>query len=210
MKGLILKDLYMVFKYCKIIYILVAIFSIVAVFDNSTTYWIIFPVVLSSTVSITILAYDERSKWISYSDTLPFTRSQAVSSKYILTILSVGTTWIVLSVIQVISGLIRGNFIFVDYIVTITVVLSLGLISPSLMLPIVFKYGTEKGRIAYYAIVAILVGGGTALGFFLNDTTETHTIGMYALETFIVAIVLIAIFIGSWALSANIYKKREM
>ncbi len=211
MKGLILKDLYMSFKYCKAIYIFIVFFSIIAIFDNSTIYWILLPVILSGNIPVSVLAYDEQSRWNSYSDTLPCSRTQAVSSKYILTLFSVGGIWVLLSVVLAISELIISNFIFTDYIVAITGVLVLGMIPPALILPIIFKYGTEKGRIMYTVVIAVLIGGISILACFLNDTAQApYTAGVYFSETLITAIIVIVTFIGSWTLSANIYKKREL
>ncbi|MEE1056542.1 MAG: ABC-2 transporter permease [Acutalibacteraceae bacterium] len=210
MKGFILKDLYMSFKHYILIYLFAMFFGISYIFNSETIYWYVAPVILASIRPIGILSLDERSKWILYSDTLPFSRKYMVSSKYILSLLSVLSTWLLIAIMRGISGLIIGNLVLIDFIATLSVVLALGLLTPALMLPVVFKYGTEKGRIVYYIVAFLLVALGTSLGLVADEIGMVNKVGQYVLQFSIIAVIVIAIFICSWMLSINIYKNREL
>lgn len=210
MKGLILKDLYMIFKHSKFIYLLALIFGTVYIFDSVTAYWFIVPVVLSGIVPITILSLDEQSKWTYYSDVLPGSRKNTVCSKYILSLLSVFTTWFVIAVMRGVSGMIMGNIILFDYVTVLLSSLALGLITPSLLLPTIFKYGFEKGRVAYYMVAFLLVGIGSSLGLIINETSTVNMVGKYILPILIITIIVAIVFFGSWLLSLRFYKNREL
>ena len=65
MKGLLLKDFYMAAKYCR-------------------------ACLLCGMIPVNLLAYDERSRWLEYSGTLPYTKAQIVSGKYLVGIIVQG------------------------------------------------------------------------------------------------------------------------
>lgn len=79
MKGLIIKDLYMLVKYFKLYFLLDVIFIAAALISPDNVSFLAIPVLVSGIVPLTLLAYDERSKWLGYSGTLPYSRSQIVS-----------------------------------------------------------------------------------------------------------------------------------
>ena len=84
MKGLLLKDFYMMTKYCRS-YIWIAILFLAISFVNSENmFFTFYPCLLVGMIPVNLLAYDEKSRWLSYSGTLPYTKSQIVSGKYII------------------------------------------------------------------------------------------------------------------------------
>lgn len=211
MKGLLLKDFYMTIKYCKFLLLIIALFIVVSVFDRSMAFWVVFPIVLASTFPVTIMSYDERCGWMSYSDTLPCTRTQVVSSKYILSIIAVTITGFLIAIVQAFLGLKNGTFEIMEYVPLVTSVFSLGLISPALMMPVIFKFGVEKGRIMYYLVIALFVGLGMAFSIILSTSENSNSINQILTSGYIVVFSMtIIIFAVSWLLSIQIYKNREL
>ncbi len=78
------------------------------------------------------------------------------------------------------------------------------LLPVALLLPFIYKFGIEKGRILYY----IVLGGACGiLGFFSVEGNNT------TFPTFSVLAVMIAsllIYSVSWLLSILFYKKRQL
>ena len=95
-----------------------------------------------------------------------------------------------------------------DYFSFIAVLLLvLGLIGPTLLLPFVFKFGAEKGRIIFYVMIGLLSAIGALLASlgFQNALTQ---------HSFIILLVIGGLSVGlyalSWNLSIYFYQKREL
>ena len=52
--------------------------------DKSNMFFVFYPCLFCGMVPVNLLAYDERSRWLQYSGTLPYTRAQIVSGKYLI------------------------------------------------------------------------------------------------------------------------------
>ena len=86
--------------------------------------------------------------------------------------------------------------------VIMAMLLSIGLVGPSLMLPVIFRLGTEKGRMAYYVVIGALC----ALSFLLPEKLPAALANSVALLPLAAA----ALFAASWLLSIYFYRKREL
>lgn len=84
MKGLLLKDYYMLLKYCRPYALIVLIFGACSLADGGNLFMLAYPAVLCGINSVSLLAYDEKSRWQQYCETMPYTRKQVVDSKYLL------------------------------------------------------------------------------------------------------------------------------
>lgn len=208
MKGLLLKDWYMMKKYYRAYLVIAAIFIAVSFISNDNMFFVFYPCVLCGVIPVNLLSYDERSRWIQYSGTLPYTKKQIVSAKYLIGLLTQITMAVVIGIAQVIKMSINGNLIFNDFILLMLLILTISAVTSSLTLPFIFKLGIEKGRIAYYIMVGLACGaGGLVLslsGGQLGIEIQTNT--LYIL----ISIVGIAAYILSWYLSVVFYSKREI
>lgn len=210
MKGLLLKDFYMATKYLRAFYIVIVVFLVMSVFTNNPEYMFfsIFPMVLSGLSAITLLSYEEHSKWSIYSNVLPFSRKQLVSEKYIWVLMSVIIMSVLSTLVQLISMCINGEVVLEGIIWLISLFMALGLIGPSIMLPFIFRFGVEKGRIVYYIVVGVLCGGSTMVvtdrGNIFSVTTSAHEIVIGIL------IVTVVVFAVSWLVSVKICEKRDL
>ena len=71
-----------------------------------------------------------------------------------------------------------------------------------------FKFGVEKGRIAYYVVVG-LVCGVAAAGVFLSDTPKLQTV-LPSHTALLLPLFGMAAFTVSYWISASVYAKREL
>lgn len=121
-------------------------------------------------IPVSLLGYDERSHWLQYSDTLPYTKGQIVSCKYLIGFMSQIAMLIVTGVAQAVRTSANGTFELNGYIVLMLMILIMAMITSSISLPAMFKLGVEKGRIAYYVMIGVIcAGGGAASSVFGAD-----------------------------------------
>lgn len=205
MKGLLLKETYMALKYCRSLFIIIAVFAVVSAFqpDESGSFFAVYPCLLSGMIPMTLISYDERDKWNEYVFTLPYTRTQMVSSKYIIGMICSLISVLVILIMSAVSG-------YSDMLSLAAMLCAISFASPSVLLPFVFKYGAEKGRILYYFIIGIVC----AVSFIFMKTSErTEAIDTsFSLPAVSVSVLAVSVlmFACSWLLSVKFYNSREI
>ncbi len=207
MKGLLLKDLYMTRAYCKS-YLLILVVFLAASFIVGNTAFVYYPCLLCGMIPVSLLAYDERSRFLQYGAALPVSRAQLVAEKYLVGLIS-QTAVLLLSGIAVgIRAGIAGTFEPAVFAVTVLSLLVTSVLAFSIPLPFIFKYGVEKGRIAYYVMVGFVCAAGVI--FWKGVNLDWQTGISPALLISLLAAVGIGLFALSWYLSTVFYKKREL
>lgn len=206
MKGLLLKDTYMAIKSCKSYLLIVLVFTVMALFDSDNTFFILYPAILASMIPVTLISFDERSKWDVYCDALPFSRSQVVSEKYLLTLLISLAILILTILAQGFRLLSTSTLTFSEYEFLLCTLIAISLLGPSFLLPFIFRYDVEKGRIAYYIVLIVLASASAIL------SKVKEEIASPALESFgnlFLLILSFAVFFLSWRISVMCYRKKE-
>ncbi len=86
MKGLLLKDAYQIWHYAKgvIVAAVVMMGAGVVTIMNGANFFIVYAGFFLGMMPMTLLAYDQASKFSEYSAVLPVTKEQLVGSKYII------------------------------------------------------------------------------------------------------------------------------
>ena len=208
MKGLLLKDWYMMKKYCRSYLFIAAVFVAVSLANKDNLFFAFYPCVLCGMIPVNLLSYDERSHWMQYSGALPYTKAQIVSAKYLIGLFAQVTMLIVTGSAQGIKMIASGTFVGAEYVVLMLLMLIISTTAASITLPLAFKLGVEKGRIAYYAMIGfICVASIWASGFFQGQLlVEIKPSLLLAM----IAVAGITIYILSWCMSVLFYKKREI
>ena len=199
MKGLLLKDWYLTVKYLRMLILISLLFAAMSVFSPENGFFRIYPAVMFAMIPVSLYSYDDREKWTVYAQAFPVSRAQYVTGKYLFGVLGMAALVALLTVLYLISGA-EG------FVGAVTLSLVLGLGSASLMLPVLFRFGAEKGRIAYLIFIGVICGGGAALS--LAAPSE----GGAAMPTPSAALCagMIVFYILSWRLSVALYQKREL
>lgn len=208
MKGLLLKDWYMMKKYCRMYIFIAAVFIAVSLVNNSNMFFVFYPCLLCGMIPVNLLGYDERSRWMQYSGTMPYTKTQIVSGKYLVGLLAQLTILTVTGVAQAVKMMIVGDFILGDFVVLILLMFIVSTLTSSISLPFIFKLGVEKGRMAYYVMIGFVCGAS-----YLASGLFSGQLGIEIkpnLVLVILAVVGIGIYIFSWYMSIVFYKKREI
>ena len=143
-----------------------------------------------------------------YSGTMPYTKIQIVSGKYLIGLLAQLTTLIVTGVVQAVKMIIAGDFILGDFTVLMLLMLIVSMLTSSISLPFIFKLGVEKGRTAYYVMIGCVCGASVLSSHLFSGQLGIEIKANLVLA--ILAVVGIGIYIFSWYMSIVFYKKREI
>ena len=207
MKGLLLKDWYMIMKYCKAYVLISLVFIGVSIMGDDNFFFILYPCILSGMIPVTLLGYDERSKWDQYCAALPYTKAQIVSGKYLIGMAAQIGMLVLSTVVQGIRMQVKGTFSWESFGSILSMLAAISFLAPAVSLPPMFRWGTEKGRMAYYISVGLICGisaflvsvsGITVLGS-LPSSTAMLLLGLASLVAYGI----------SWYLSILFYQKRE-
>lgn len=201
MRGLLIKEFYMVIKKCKI-YFLVSLFIIILTYlDITNSFLMFFPIILCSIIPVNLVAYDERSRWDKYCEVMPYTRAQMVSVKYITGL-----------VIQIVVGLavifvssVYNNMTHwwrdmdIGYLMVEVIVITA---FSSLCMPFIFKFGAEKGRVACYILAGIML----IFSYYISKYNSNFVIPLGSLV--FLGVLGIILYMLSWILSIKFYERR--
>lgn len=206
MIGLMLKDLIAVKKQGRIL-ILLALFYIVYAFamKNISMFGMMITLVCTM-MSITTLSYDEFYKWDKYALSMPISRKTIVLSKYALAGISDLAGMSVIFPVSILIGLLNNEVnVYEIFLMT----LSFGAIAItfiSIVLPIFFKFGTEKGRLLMMVIILLPTILAVVVGKMGIQPPSKLTLDriLYA-----VPIVVAIIVVLSMQISLLIYNKKE-
>lgn len=211
MKGLLLKDIYTLKATLRIYAIMTVVYRVIGVvFDNMSFLYIVF-VLATTVVPMSAVAYDERCTWCRYSSILPVSRAQLAISKYILGLVCMG--FCILSAFA--AFLFSDSMVFAEFFATAVSTSCVAIIYMSLVIPVVYKLGAEKSRVAIFVILmvpALLIFGGAYLVMKFNFKIPPAILSLLTNDTaLLAAIVLISLVLlaVSMAISVSIYKKRD-
>lgn len=202
MKGLLLKDIYTLTKQMKIFLIIIIVWSCLPGFSASS-----FAIIYAAMLPLTALAYDERSKWNSLAAMMPYTERSIVFSKYVLGYISVVCAAFLSILAQFVISLFKKVSFEPESYISIIIAICIALIIQSINLPVMFKLGVEKGRYVFFALVAVIVVGGMAVGDKIIAILKDITISPYLL-IFDAIFATVIINIISVLIATKIYKNK--
>lgn len=208
MAGLLLKDWYMMKKYCRAYLLIAVVFVAVSFFSDDNMFFVFYPCLLCGMIPVTLLGYDERSRWLQYSGTLPYTKTQIVSAKYLIGLLTQLAMLVVTGAAKAVQMHVAGQFVFEDFAVLMLLMLTVSTLSPSICLPFVFKLGVEKGRTAYYIMIGFVCGSSVLASSMMRSPLMTEIQPTLILA--LIALAGIGLYLLSWYLSTVFFKKREI
>lgn len=216
MKGLILKDIFMIKNQMKNLLVILIMFGLLSVINKDSSFVMFLIPFYMVMVLITTFSYDEFNHFDIYGNSLPFTRGQIVKAKYLL-FHSSNILLLVLGLgVALIGPLVSEKIVMSSVLSTLVgVIFGISLII-SILIPFYYKFGAQKGRIMLFAVVIglSLLGGllfqvakisGTdisAIISFLNGINIWLMMGILLLITFVIIYI-------SYRISCHIYEKKE-
>lgn len=208
MKGLLLKDLYMVKKFLWLYLLVIAMYIVATAFIDDYFFILMFPCILSGLLPVTLSGLDEQSGWVRYSGALPYTKAQIVSVKYIIGITFQFIIIFLISIIQAVKMGVAGSFNGREFFLLIAFMLAVTCFSFSVFPPFMYKFGVNKGAVIYgVGVGSAYLEGIIVSGIFRRSLNSD--IRLFAVLP-IILIAAAAVYGLSWYLSAVFYKKREI
>lgn len=211
MKGLILKDFYTMARYGKTLLALIGFYVVLAFLGQPASFVSTMLVFLCTMLVISSFSYDEYGKWNKYCLSLPVSRRQIVGGKYLFAL--------IMLVIGLALGLLGG------YLLSLTQDISFAedvlpsclggavaaLFMLAVLLPLMYRFGVEKGRILMLAVCllpVILVLG--AVKFMKARGIPMPDEATVLLWLKILPCLALVGFIGSYLVSVAVFMKKEL
>lgn len=216
MKGLFIKDLILLKNQAKF-YILFAMICVLMMFVNfNPGYLIGYMTLLSMMFTFTTMSYDEFENGYSFLFTLPFTRKDYVKEKYGFGIFISVTVWIVFFLGVLFKSVVTKDLDIGPIFATALMYLFMIQLFCAVNLPIQFKFGAEKGRIAFIGVTAATFAVVVSLSRIMK------LIGMNMIEVInrlvainpiflfgILACICIVAYVISYSISVKIMEKKQ-
>lgn len=203
MKGLLIKDLLGLKGFGRISILLIAAYGVIAFATGNVGMLSSILLVFCAMLPMTATALDEQSKWNAYAQCMPVDRRQIVLSKYILAVI-VAIGALVLSLLITLLTTLRAPVDWPSTLLTNGAILCMLMIMNAVIQPAIYKFGVEKARLLIILVFAITV---MPLIYFMGDMTRLESI--LQIVIYALPVLAIALFIGSYFLSAKIYLQKE-
>ena len=197
MKALILKDAYVIWRQMKYFLVMILIFSALpSGFNNA------FAVVYAAMLPYTALAYDERSKWDQLAAMMPYSGRDVVLGKYAFGWLCIAAATVLSSLIGRVISLFQPR----DFSGAFLVMSLCGaLCTLDLTLPLLFRFGVEKGRAAMFVLIFLVCGSAGAISTISLSGNSAAVSGPLLLLLPLITVALTAVSIP---LSIRFFERR--
>jgi len=157
MKGLLLKDLYVLSRQMRVFLVIIMVFALLPGGSMST-----FAIVYAAMLPYTAMAYDERSHWDQLAAAMPYSTWNLVLSKYAL-----GWIFMTGAAVLTLAAGAAERALGVGSVSPATVSMSFcaGLLIMDITLPLMFRFSVERGRMFFtLLVVGAVVGASSVLG----------------------------------------------
>lgn len=212
MKGLLLKDAYQTWSYTRWIILVSIAMMLMGTFlmKDGSNFFMLYSGLMLGMSPMTLLAYDQNSRFSAYCAALPVTKEQIVGGKYLI-----GLCGMVLAELLSMAALAAAQLLWGTVTVQLTVatllqVAMLTLLGNMILLPLTYRFGYEKAKYVYYLSVGMLGGlMGIAVssdGTLLNGILPANG---SLLVLVVVLTAALALYAVSWRLSVAWYGKAE-
>ena len=209
MLGFIKKDLLVMKNNLKYFLLMILVF---AFFSRESNIIYFIPIFISIMIFITTFSYDDYNKWNTYAITLPLSREKIVLAKYLTSLLLMVGTVLITFLLSFVIDTINHSFDFDEVFPMLFGGLFALVLLQSFMYPLIYKFGTEKGRIGLFVGVFAVSG---LVGYLVNHVKIDTTAFTGFIQFFnqygilLLSIVMVILFVGSYFVSKRIYLKKE-
>ena len=185
----------------RIFLLLVLVFSCIPGAFYST-----FAVVYASMLPYTALAYDERSHWDQMAAMMPYSDRDLVLSKYVFGWLSTAAAAAATFVLQTVLSAVwpRGGGA-VRPVILLSVCVAVCILD--ITLPMMFRFGVEKARLAMFLIIFLVCASAGAIASIERSSLDG---GFYLSLSLVPAAITAAVLtVVSIPLSVRFYSRRK-
>lgn len=215
MKSLILKDLYNIGHNVKSMLFILVVFAVALIPTSGVAGYIFVCAILCSMMIVTTFSFDDNSKWARYAMIMPVSKKDLVAGKFIVLAIFCLVGSLFGLVVGSIAGLTIKSISFdlaeIGELLFLTLTAwVVSIIYGSMSIPLVFKFGAEKGRVLLlisFLFPAALCFGIYQLFVILGIELTEHF--MFALLCCSPIIALIWCYV-MYQISYKIFTKQEL
>ena len=165
MRALLMKDCFVLWKQLRLYVVLMLIFTVFnGAFGN------VFIVIWAAMLPYTAMAYDERSKWDQLAAMMPYSNRDLVLSRYILGWIAGAGACLLSLLLQEGFALILHQAVYPDTLIASFFVC---LSTLAITLPLIFRFGVERGRLIMFLIIFLVCGSAGALSGIADSLSGT-------------------------------------
>lgn len=216
MKGLILKDLLILKNQMRNILIIIFGFILLSLWMENYFYIaFIIPFYIVMFV-ISTFSYDELNNSNTYIVALPYDRKTIVKSRYLLSLISIITAFLIGLILSLIIPMFNSNMDFMSTFASTAASIIGVILVIALLMPFFYKFGVQKGRIVLFiAIMGISLLIGIVISLFENSNLKIAEFFSnlqqmnYIMLIAIAIIIMLLILYISYVFSCKIYKNKE-
>jgi len=216
MRGLIIKDIFILKKNVKIFVVLIVLYVFMSFASNDTSFFNSVITMLFAILILNLYAFDDAAKWDSFALTLPISKDNIVQEKYLMMLLLTMTGSAVCSIFTIISNITRKSDSIFHGFEIIGIGAVVVIIFYSIILPAITKLGVEKARIIIFAIYLIPFVIFMALKKMQGDIklpipgTLLKLVDLLIKNIFVVlSLTAVIALLVSYEISIRIYRKKE-
>lgn len=154
MTGLVLKDLLILRKSLRSYLFVLLVYGAIAfsgVWSADVAAGVI--IVMVTILPINVFAYDKQCKWDVYALSLPVSRTRTVTARYLCVLL--------LCLFSVVLTAVFGTVLYAagrmekpaEFLVTCSAMGLTAMLVDAIMLPLLYKFGPERARMLFFAIM---------------------------------------------------------
>ena len=212
MKGLILKELYLIKSFSKQYVLLMVLMGAWSIFVHNISFVAIYVMVLGSSMVLSTTSMDEAVSFHKFAVTMPVNARTLVKSKYVILFLTVGVGELLVWLFSAAVNLLPTGSMEIVGMEGMIVTGCLFLSANAASIPVMFKVGVTKSRYTYL-IVMVVIGGVILGGYKASklaglslDDMLTEMEWALNLTAVILAAVIVAV---SYFISVKIVQKKE-
>lgn len=196
------------------LFVMIILFTVI---QSDPTFSITYTTLMFAILTMTTMSYDDFENGLCYLLTLPVSRREYVTEKYVFGLLSSFCGCIAASAVTAAAGYIKGiNYPWQEWTATViscTLLLSLAL---AVTMPIQLKFGSEKSRIAVFGVVAlgsltvfVIAKFCEAAGIDMNAVLESAFVENLTTTAWGICITGAVVLAASWLISVRVLEKRQ-
>ncbi len=208
MKGMLLKDWYLNWKYYWIYFAISLVFTFLSFWTDNNYYMLSYPLILIGMIPMGLQNMDENYKWDVYCGSLPCSKKLIVSEKYLMGILLTLPIMAFMLLVKTLDMLLHGNFQWSVLGTLLLIALMFGFLMSAISMPFIFKFGSEKGRVIQALTIGLSTMGVTMLNLLSGGEVTPFSGNTGAM--LVMVLLLLGLYAGSWFLSIRFYEKREI
>ena len=215
MKSLIIKDLYNIGHNLKSLIFMLAVFAVIFIPSSGAETYLVMSVIMCAMMVVTTFAFDETSNWPRYAMIMPVSRKNLVAGKFVALAIFCGFGAVVGLVVGAVGGLITKKVALSpdglgELLLLALTAWALGMIFGGIVIPLLFKFGAEKGRMLM--MVSVMIPAALCFGvYWLLKQLGVEVSDQLVFVLLCCSPVLaLAWSYGMYRLSCGIFEKKEL